>query len=296
MRISEAGREDVYWGTMRELRDPEVIAEFTIEGEPASKSRARFTKRGSKTIAYTPEKTKAAEERVAWLYRAAGGRHHGDCRDTGYGVIAVFFCAQHQRRDVDNMLKLILDGLNKLAWPDDSQVLEVTGRKAYVRDPDHARTHVLIYRAGDMDHPKDKCVRCGTEFRTYRSTAKTRKYCSQECAYAHRAERRTRSCLNCGGKFLAQSADAKHCSRACDSEYRTVELTCIECGGTYRKPRSTANKGRHLCSDECRANWWREQRKGAAKGTCARCGGPTSKKTYAHCRVCAPQVRAGGAA
>lgn len=298
MRISEAGREEVYWGTMRELRDPEVIAEFTIDGEPASKSRARFTKRGSKTFAYTPEATKAAEQRIAWLYRSGGGRPHDDCRDTGYGAIAVFFCAQHQRRDVDNMLKLVLDGLNGIAWPDDSQVLEVTGRKAYVTDKDHARTHVLIYRAGDMNAPQGKCLRCGKAFRTYRSTVAERKYCGQECAYAHRTERRTRCCEWCKEEFQASgpAATTRFCSEACETRRANVEVACEECGATFLKPRSLAKKGKPFCQEQCRREYWRKFRAARAVGTCADCGGPTSKKAYTRCRGCAIAHRSGGAA
>ena len=35
----------------------ELVAEWSVPGEPVSKARARFTKHGSKTVAYTPEMT-----------------------------------------------------------------------------------------------------------------------------------------------------------------------------------------------------------------------------------------------
>ena len=60
------------------------------------------------------------------------------------GVFAVFFCESFQRRDVDNMLKLILDALNGVVWKDDAQVTEVSGRVA--RGVSNPRTAVLLYR------------------------------------------------------------------------------------------------------------------------------------------------------
>jgi len=36
-----------------------------------------------------------------------------------------------QRPEVDNLIKTVLDGLNGIAWGDDAQVVEVSGRKAW---------------------------------------------------------------------------------------------------------------------------------------------------------------------
>ena len=83
---------------------------------------------------------------MAWAYRAAGGRLNTDT-ETAYAVHATFFNGTMQRRDVDNMLKLILDGLNGVAYPDDTQVLEVWGRKTKV-ETGQARTEVRLYRIG----------------------------------------------------------------------------------------------------------------------------------------------------
>ena len=44
---------------------------------------------------------------------------------------------QHtQRPDVDNLIKTVLDGLNGIAWKDDAQVIEVTGRKEWGNFPE----------------------------------------------------------------------------------------------------------------------------------------------------------------
>jgi crossover junction endodeoxyribonuclease RusA len=119
----------------------DVIAQFTIEGEPVSKERPRFANRH----AYTPEKTAKAEEVVGWQFRRAAPRHKPG--PGSYGVTAVFFCGSKTGRDVDNMLKLVLDGLNKVAWADDVQVTEVSARKVAAA-PATARTEVSVYLAG----------------------------------------------------------------------------------------------------------------------------------------------------
>ena len=50
-------------------------------------------------------------------------------------VRAVFFCPDNQRRDLDNMFKVIFDCLTKAnVWADDSQVFELNARKILKRD------------------------------------------------------------------------------------------------------------------------------------------------------------------
>lgn len=102
----------------------EEVAHFTIESEPVSKERPRVT--GGH--AYTPQKTRAAEAVVAWAFRKAVGAWQPD--DTSrFSVEMIFFNGNNRRRDLDNMVKLILDSLNKLCWADDHQVDEITARK-----------------------------------------------------------------------------------------------------------------------------------------------------------------------
>lgn len=227
-----------------------LIAEFSVPGEPVSKARARFTRQGR---TYTPEKTKTGEERMARAFRAA-------CKSTptdpeiAYRVEAHFLNGTRQRRDIDNMTKLILDGLNGVAWVDDNQVTELEARKSYVPAAD-ARTDVRVFEVGRLDPPKAPCIRCGTEFRTYKSwqdDPKGKKYCSRECVYAHRVERRERTCQQCASKFLAwgESKETKFCSMACVSLSRRARLTCDGCGVEFTKQRCHV-KAKNYCSTEC---------------------------------------------
>jgi hypothetical protein len=45
------------------------------------------------------------------------------------------------------MAKVVLDGLNGVAWADDAQVIELSARKGFVEDKQHARIEVLVYLA-----------------------------------------------------------------------------------------------------------------------------------------------------
>lgn len=230
-----------------------LIASFVVDGEPVSKSRARFTKRGSKTVAYTPEKTKAGEERVAWAYRAASRVVASD-PEIAYRVEARFFNGTRQRRDVDNMVKLVLDGLNGVAWVDDDQVLEIEARKAYVPKED-ARTEVWVYEIGRTEPPKAPCIRCGKEFRTYnswKSNPNGKKYCSPDCCYTHRVEKRERTCQHCGVSYVGGET-SRFCSKNCHDESRRADYVCTECGVTFRHEKNLGPRRKTMwCSDKCR--------------------------------------------
>lgn len=120
---------------------------FKIEGQPVGKGRPRFTKSGH---AYTPDKTRDYENAIAWAYKAAGGKLCG-----GYVSISVkaFYKipksatkanAEMMRKgfmrpvvkpDIDNVLKAVLDGLNKIAYSDDTQVIAGSFEKFYSDNP-----------------------------------------------------------------------------------------------------------------------------------------------------------------
>lgn len=119
---------------------------FTIKGEPKGKGRPRFTKNGH---VYTPEETKKYENLVAWAYKSAKGeKHTSPVRVT---IKAYFNPPKKSKKvvedmlngkilptkkpDVDNIAKIILDGLNGIAWEDDTQVVDVMVTKRYATDP-----------------------------------------------------------------------------------------------------------------------------------------------------------------
>ena len=115
--------------------------EFIIDGEPKGKARPRFTRQGH---AYTADATRNYEKLVSHAF-------DGEKFD---GPVVVIISAYMQKAkscklrfptkkpDVDNIAKIIMDGLNGTAWDDDKQVISVTVRKLWT--PNYPRVEVTI--------------------------------------------------------------------------------------------------------------------------------------------------------
>lgn len=135
---------------------------FTVPGQPVGKGRPRFARSGQYVRTYTPEKTAVYENLVKLEYeRQCGGMKFEqgvplDMRLTAYFQIPK--SAGKKRRqamedravrptgkpDADNILKAVTDGLNRVAFHDDSQIVDVTVRKYYSGEP---RVTVTIQEA-----------------------------------------------------------------------------------------------------------------------------------------------------
>lgn len=118
---------------------------FFVPGKVQGKARPRFSSR-SGTV-YTPSKTKSYERQIAEAYKA----HYGPCFDGPVMVVieAVFPIPKSWTRakkaevmagklapgkpDIDNILKVVLDGLNGIAYEDDKQVTIVQCKKSYMK-------------------------------------------------------------------------------------------------------------------------------------------------------------------
>lgn len=115
---------------------------FIVPGVPVAKGRARATRSGHH---YTPAKTRAAEAavRAAWIEKFGTDRepHKGPVE---LHVLAMFPIPKSwpkskregalfhtSRPDLDNVVKLIKDALNGLAWVDDSSVVKLSASKNY---------------------------------------------------------------------------------------------------------------------------------------------------------------------
>lgn len=120
------------------------MVHLVIPGTPTAKGRPRFYN----GRAVTDAKTRAAEQSVlaVWLITTGGSRtpHEGP---VSLEVVSTFSTPaswpkwQRElaeagewphlgRPDIDNLLKVV-DGLNGVAWRDDSQLTNVSGRKQY---------------------------------------------------------------------------------------------------------------------------------------------------------------------
>lgn len=120
---------------------------FVIKGEPRGKGRPRFTKNGH---VYTPAETINYETVVGLSYRnsAKGYKftspvkvtikaYHKPPKKSKKVVESMLngHILPTKKPDADNIAKIILDGLNHIAWDDDTQVVEMMVTKQYSAEP-----------------------------------------------------------------------------------------------------------------------------------------------------------------
>lgn len=124
---------------------------FSIPGEPRGKQRPRFTVRGGYAQAYTPTETKDYEAHVGRCYRTQTDAFKFKEGTPVKIEIRAFFKVPQKKQndlplkksDADNIAKIILDGLNGLAYDDDKQVVDLVVFKRYAAN-NNPSVEVLI--------------------------------------------------------------------------------------------------------------------------------------------------------
>lgn len=138
-----------------------MIYRFEVPGLPIAKSRPRFNRKTGRT--WTPPKTVNYESLVSLAYKEV----YPDVIPAGepirLTVIAYFpipkstskkrlalmlsnLIHHTKRPDIDNVLKSVQDGLNKVAFMDDSQIWSLCAEKRYSEYP---RVEVIIEETRD---------------------------------------------------------------------------------------------------------------------------------------------------
>lgn len=120
---------------------------FTVHAIPTPKGRPRVVRNRhtGRVTTFTPERTTSYEAAVGLAARAAGVKP----MPGAVGVRLVFFVPDCRQVDIDNLEKAVLDGLNKIAWADDSQVCEVVKHKFL--DAERPRAEVSLWPASPPD-------------------------------------------------------------------------------------------------------------------------------------------------
>lgn len=125
------------------------MIDMVFYGKPVSKGRPRFGRTGSGTpITYTPKKTKDYERDLASLAQVA---MHGKVptEEPVRVQIDVFFSHKTKtgwhisRPDLDNIIKIVLDGLNGIVFKDDACVVQIVASKKY-DDKDEERVEIKV--------------------------------------------------------------------------------------------------------------------------------------------------------
>lgn len=124
--------------------------EFTVPGEVCAKGRPRFVNRGRFVQTYTPDKTVNYENLVRLSFMQAGCEKLSGAIKAEIKVFmqipksesmkkkAAMMAGQirpTKKPDADNCAKSVLDALNKIAFDDDSQIVELHVNKYYSENP-----------------------------------------------------------------------------------------------------------------------------------------------------------------
>jgi Holliday junction resolvase RusA-like endonuclease len=115
-----------------------VKVQFTVGGKPQGKQRPRLGKGGR---VYTPAATKRYERMVKWS--ALEARPRGWKLTGRFRVEVACYFPDERRRDCDNVLKSVMDALNRVLYNDDSQV--TIARVLTAVDRERPRTEVVVW-------------------------------------------------------------------------------------------------------------------------------------------------------
>lgn len=128
--------------------------QIEVYGQPQGKQRARVCVRGNFARAYTPEKTASYESLINLSYIQAlkGAPSPFWDKPVKINIRAIYQIPKsfskkrtaealggqirpQVKPDIDNVVKVVCDALNKVAYKDDTQVIKITASKWYGVEP-----------------------------------------------------------------------------------------------------------------------------------------------------------------
>ena len=138
--------------------------EFVVYGEPMGKQRPKVSLHNGYAHAYTPKETLMYENKVAYAYKEVAKDFIFYRNDLLSVSITAFFPLNKSdygkkglnksgrykldqiyaptHKDIDNICKAILDGLNGVAWLDDKQVCLLLGIKKWTQDKPRVEVYI----------------------------------------------------------------------------------------------------------------------------------------------------------
>lgn len=124
---------------------------FEIPGVPKGKGRARFAVMGGYVKTYTPKDTADYEDYIRECYLLQGGQIKTEeairVEIIGYFPVPKSVSKKTRQEmlsgripytkkvDCDNLAKVVLDALNRVAYDDDKQVVDLRVKKEYSENP-----------------------------------------------------------------------------------------------------------------------------------------------------------------
>ncbi len=126
--------------------------EFEVLGELKGKGRPRFARVGGYIRTYTDKETTSYEEHIRQSFIASGQAPFQEGEALSVSIIAFAAipssCSNKKKKemlagkirpikkpDPDNIAKIVLDSLNKVAFKDDTQVIHLSVEKWYAEMP-----------------------------------------------------------------------------------------------------------------------------------------------------------------
>lgn len=127
------------------------MVSFVIEGPPVGKERPRVVqnRKTGRVMTYTPKATRQYEARLGAKALAAllpEGEPRTWATGGRYALSVLPYYENKRRRDLDNVVKCVMDGLNEVLWDDDTQVDELYARRGY--DTARPRVEVRVWLLG----------------------------------------------------------------------------------------------------------------------------------------------------
>ena len=136
---------------------------FTVPGEPKGKGRPKFSKVGDYVKTRTPEDTVIYENLIKVMFqKACGNVRFADDEMLGMDINAYYSIPKSaskkkiemmrkglrptKKPDMDNVLKVYADSLNKVLYRDDTQIVDAHVRKFYSDTP---RVEVNVYKIAE---------------------------------------------------------------------------------------------------------------------------------------------------
>ena len=113
---------------------------FNVFGKPRGKQRPRLCSVGGRNIVYTPKQTIEYEKLIKASYIASSKVFFERNIPIEINILAYFFHKSSiefatKKPDADNIIKIVLDALNKVAFYDDAQVSKICFEKRYSKTP-----------------------------------------------------------------------------------------------------------------------------------------------------------------
>ena len=113
---------------------------FNVFGKPRGKQRPRLCSVGGRNIVYTPKQTIEYEKLIKASYIVSSKVFFERNIPIEINILAYFFHKSSiefatKKPDADNIIKIVLDALNKVAFYDDAQVSKICFEKRYSKMP-----------------------------------------------------------------------------------------------------------------------------------------------------------------